>query len=54
MSSTYYRAVAMYGDAEISEGSGMTKRDAMADAQAQVSEMYPREDIRFELHEERL
>jgi hypothetical protein len=51
---TYYRAVAMYFDAEISEGFGNTKRDAIADARSQVGGMYPREDVTFEIHAEEI
>lgn len=51
---TTYRAVAMYFDAEISEGFGSTRREAIRDAREQVSEMYPREDVTFEIHAEEM
>jgi len=51
---TYYRAVALYQDAEIAEGSGTTRRDAIADACEQISSIYPREDVRFEIYPERM
>jgi len=50
--STWYRAVAMYQDAEISEGYGHTKNDALADAKSQISPMYPSEDITFTFYPE--
>jgi len=51
---TTYRAVAMYFDAEISEGFGNTKREAIREAAEQIGGMYPREDVRFEIHAEEM
>lgn len=47
-----YRAVAMYMDAEISEGFGSTRNEAISEARSEVGAMYPIEDVTFELHTE--
>ena len=49
-----FRAVAMYFDAEISEGFGSTKREAIREAVSQIGAMYPREEVTFEIHVEDL
>lgn len=49
-----YRAVALYFDAELSEGFGSTKREAIAEARSGVCDMYPRDEVTFEIHEEQL
>jgi hypothetical protein len=49
-----YRAVALYFDAELSEGFGSTKNEAISEARAQVGGMYPIEDVTFDTYEEAL
>lgn len=48
----YYRVVALYHDAEVSEGTGATQAEAMADANEQAPSIYPLEDLRYETHTE--
>lgn len=52
--SNMYRVVAMYLDAEISEGFGYTLADAKTDAREQIPDIYPLEDVTFTTYRENM
>ncbi len=49
---TTYRVVALYFDAEIAEGYGLTLTEATEDVRSRIPDIYPSEDVTFETHRE--